>query len=241
MIGVQLIIAIYFWITTSSGLIPKPAGILIALKELFTHQGLMQEMYTSTKMCLHAMLLTVIISLFVSYATVMPFFRPLAFAITKFRFLTLVGLSFVFTLMTSSGYDLKISLLTFGMTVFFVTSLVQVVKNTTKNEYNHARTLGKTEWYVVWEVVILGKIDQVFDICKQNFAIAWMMVTMVEGISRADGGVGTMLLNQNKHLNLDAVFAIQLMVLSIGISLDYLFGVIKGLVCPYAILTVEQK
>lgn len=241
MIAVQLVITIGVWFTTSSPLIPKPGEILTSLSMLLSSEGLAQELYISTMMCLHAMLLTIIISLIVSYATVMPFFKPIAFVITKFRFLTLVGLSFVFTLLTSNGYNLKISLLTFGMTVFFVTSLVQVIQGITKNEYNHARTLGMSEWKVVWQVVIRGKLDTVFDIIRQNFAIAWMMVTMVEGISRSDGGVGTMLLNQNKHLHLDAVFAIQLMVLAMGITQDYLFGVAKGLVCPHATLTVEQK
>lgn len=241
MIIIQLVIALGMWITTSSSLLPKPGEILSSLSTLLSSEGLAQELYTSTMMCLHAMFLTIVISLFVSYATVMPFFKPIAFAITKFRFLTLVGLSFVFTLLTSNGYNLKISLLTFGMTVFFVTSLVQVVEGVTKNEYNHARTLGMNEWKVVWQVIIRGKLDSVFDIIRQNFAIAWMMVTMVEGISRADGGVGTMLLNQNKHLHLDAVFAIQLMVLVMGITQDYLFGVFKGLVCPHAALNVEQK
>ena len=45
---------------------------------------------------------------------------------------------------------------------------------------------------------------------RQNAAMGWMMLTMVEGISRSEGGVGAMLLNQNKHFHLSAVFAIQL-------------------------------
>lgn len=240
LVCVQIVAALFMWTTMSSPLIPRPGEIMTALKTLLTSEGLAQDLYMSTKMCLHAMLLTILISLAISYATVMPFFRPFAFLVTKLRFLTLVGLSFVFTLMTS-GYNLKVSLLVFGMTVFFVTSLVQVVQGVTKNEYNHARTLGMNEWQVVWQVVIRGKIDQVFEIIRQNFAIAWMMVTMVEGIVRSDGGVGTMLLNQNKHLHLDAVFAIQLMVVLVGITQDYLFGVIKKIVCPYASITVEQK
>lgn len=44
---------------------------------------------------------------------------------------------------------------------------------------------------------------------------------MVEGITRSEGGIGALLLNQNKYFNLSAVFAIQLTILAYGILQDY--------------------
>ena len=187
------------------------------------------------------MLIAIAVSLVISYLTVIPFFRPIAFIISKFRFLTLVGLAFYFALMTHGGQQLKVSLMVFGITVFFVTSLVTVITQISKNEFNHARTLRMSEWQVVWEVIILGRIDQVFEIIRQNFAIAWMMLTLVEGISRSEGGIGALLLNQNKHLHLDAVFAIQLVILVVGICMDYLIGILKNIFCPYATLATATK
>ena len=240
-VTLQIIGLGFYWTNNTSEILPRPGEIWEAFKELSTDGGLLGEMWTSMKLCLDAVIKTLIISLIVCYATVMPFFKPLAFLITKFRFLTLVGLSFIFTLMTEDGYDLKIWLLTFGMTVFFVTSMMRVINDITHNELNHARTLGMNEWRVVWEVVILSKVDKVFDIIRNNFAIAWMMLTLVEGLSRADGGVGAMLINQNKHLHLDAVFAIQFLILFVGVGMDYMFGVLKRMACPYAHLTKGFK
>ena len=157
------------------------------------------------------------------------------------RFLSLVGLSFVFTLMMHGGHNLKVSLLVFGMVVFFVTSMNEEIASIPRDEFNHARTLGMSEWRVVWEVIILGRIDRAFEILRQNFAVAWMMLTMVEGISRAEGGIGALLLNQNKHFRLDAVFAIQATIFIIGLTLDYLFGVAKRFLFPYADLTLEVR
>ena len=68
-----------------------------------------------------------------------------------------------------------------------------------------------------------------------------MMLTMIEGISRTEGGIGTMLLNQNKHFHLDAVFAIQIVILIVGIIMDYGIGALKNLFCPYASLTLEKR
>ena len=97
------------------------------------------------------------------------------------------------------------------------------------------------EWRVVWEVIILGQSDKAFDVLRQNAAISWMMLTMVEGMSRDGGGIGAALLDQNRHFHLSAVLAIQIMILVIGLSQDYAIGLVKNMFCPYANLTLERR
>src|SRR5437763_17101161 len=132
-------------------------------------------------------------------------------------------------------------MLVFAMTVFFVTSMAAVIVQIPKGTFDHARTLRMSEWRVVWEVVILGTADKAFEVLRQNAAMGWMMLTMVEGISRAEGGVGAMLLNQSKHFRLAEVFAIQIVVLLVGMTQDYAIGLARRLVCPYADLTMEKR
>lgn len=67
------------------------------------------------------------------------------------------------------------------------------------------------------------------------------MLTMVEGMARSEGGIGAMLLNQNKHFHLAAVMAIQLMILIVGLGQDYIIGLLKSIACPYATITLERK
>jgi NitT/TauT family transport system permease protein len=50
-----------------------------------------------------------------------------------------------------------------------------------------------------------------------------------------------MLLNQNKHFHIAEVFAIQITILLLGLLQDYGIGVLRGLVCPYADLTLERR
>ena len=57
---------------------------------------------------------------------------------------------------------------------------------------------------------------------------------MVEGISRAEGGLGAMILNQNKHFRLPEVYAIMLLILVVGLLLDYAMGLLSRTLCPYA-------
>ncbi len=240
MVVIQIAIFLLFWMFNSYQFIPKPTEIISAYPKLI-HLGIVKAVISSTFLCLEAMFFTIIISLLFSYLAVLPFFRPFAFIFTKARFLTLVGLSFIFLMIASDGHALKVSLLVFGMSVFFVTSMNDIINQIDKSEFNHARTLRMSEWQVVWEIVILSRIDKVFEVVRQNFAIAWMMLTMVEGLVRSEGGIGVLLLNENKYLRLDIVFAIQSIVLIIGIALDYFLGYLKVLVCPYSILTLEKK
>jgi NitT/TauT family transport system permease protein len=239
--AIQAGAALALWTFGVSSLIPTPAAIARAWVDMMFRGDLASELAASTTLACEAVAITFAISLAVSYATVLPFFRPLGQVVSKMRFLSLVGLSFVFTLLVSGGHGLKLWLLVFGMTVFYVTSMVEEIANIPKNEFSHARTLGMGEWRVVWEVIILGRLDRAFEILRQNFAVAWMMITMVEGISRAEGGVGAMLLSQNKHFRLDAVFAIQITIFALGIGIDYLFGVTKGFLFPYSTLTTEVR
>lgn len=241
MLAGQIAVVLLLWCYSTNALIPRPMGILSAWKELAVSGGLIQDLYISTKLCFHAIFISVIVSAVLAYLTVLPFFKPAGFVMEKMRFLPMVGLSFVFTLMSATGYDLKIKLLVFGMSVFILNSMIGVVHSVTANEYNHARTIFGNEWKVVWERVILGKAHQMMNAVKQNFAIAWTMLTFAEGLVRSDGGVGALMLNENKHLQLDSVFAIQMSLFFLGILIDYLFGVVRNMCFPYADLATQKR
>ncbi len=232
--------ALALWWLMPFRIIPKPAEVFHALGDLWM-EGLGRELIISFTLNLEALFWTVVLSLLLAYLTVLPAFRPIVAAVSKGRFLGLIGLTLIFTLTVGGGHRLKLSLLVFGMTVFFVTSMASVIANLPKEKFDHARTLGMGEWRVVWDVVVLGTADEAFEVLRQNAAIGWMMLTMVEGISRAEGGVGAMLLNQNKHFHIAEVFAIQIVILVVGILQDYAIGGLRRVICPYSELTLERR
>lgn len=240
-IVVEIVLALLGWLNSPFKVLPRPDEVLQALKTLWMTEGLGPELITSFKLNLEALAWSSLISLGLAYLTVIPVFRPLVTAISKGRFLSIVGFTFVFTLIFGGGHELKTSLLVFATSVFYVTSMAAVIAAIPKGDFDHARTLRMSEWRVVWEVVILGTADKAFEVLRQNAAIGWMMLTMVEGIVRSEGGVGAMLLNMNKHFILPEVFAIQLVILLVGLFQDYAIGVIRHLICPYADLTLERK
>lgn len=224
------------WFASPWATLPTPGEVFRAYRHLWFEEGMAWEVATTVKLIFHAMAYTVVISMVLSYATVIGALRPLVVAASKLRFLGLTGLVLLFTLITGGGYDLKVWLLTFGMTTFFVTSMARVVIEIPREQFDHMRVLGASELRILWEVVILGTADKALEVLRQNLAIGWAMITMVEGISRAEGGIGAMILNQNKHFHLAEVYAILLAILGIGLVMDYAMGVISNLLCPYAAL-----
>jgi NitT/TauT family transport system permease protein len=239
-VGFQLLMLFFIWVFSPTVFLPKPKEVFQAFSEMWM-EGLGGELITSFYLNLQAIALSTILSLLLAYLTVIPFFRPIVTLLSKLRFLSLVGLTFFFTLMATSGHGLKLYLLVFSVSVFFVTGMAEVVAAIPKERFDLARTLRMGEWRVVYEVVIVGQADKAFETLRQNAAMGWMMLTMVEGISRSEGGVGAMLLNQNKHFHLSAVFAIQISILFLGLAQDYVIGLLRRVFCPYASLTLERK
>ena len=241
-VAFQVAILVLIWINSPFPVLPQPGEVARAFSKLWFEQGLGRELWTSFTLNLEALGLTLLISLALSYLTVMPFFRPVAAAISKGRFLGLIGLTFVFTLMVGGGRPLEAR--PAGLRHDRLLRHLDGGGGAAipKEKFDHARTLRMSEWRVVWEVVILGTADKAFEVLRQNAAIGWMMLTMVEGISRSEGGVGAMLLNQNKHFHLAEVFAIQITILLVGMLQDYGIGALAAdLSAPTADLTLERR
>ena len=239
MVVMQVITTLALWHVMSDGLIPKPLKVAEAFIQLLSTSLLLENIVVSLVLTLKAMLYSIVITLFFSYLSVLPFFRSVAMFLVKCRYLTLTGLIFVFTLLTQNGSQLKLSLLIFGIVPFFVTSFLSVIVHINKQEYELCKTLGYNNWQTLYEVIIVGKADQVFEILRQNFAIAWLMITLVEGLSMSEGGVGTLLIKYNKYNDLTNVLALQLVIFMIGIGFDYLLGSIKRWLFPYTKLQTQ--
>ena len=239
MVILQVVITLTLWHTAADGLIPKPANVAESFLALLRTSLLMDNILASLMLTLKAMFYSIIITLFFSYLSVMPFFKSIAMFIIKCRYLTLTGLIFIFTLLTQDGSQLKLSLLVFGIVPFFVTSFLSVIVHINKQEYELCKTLGYNSWEALYEVIIIGKADQVFEILRQNFAIAWLMITLVEGLSMSEGGVGTLLIKYNKYNDLTNVLALQLVIFIIGVGFDYLLGSLKRWLFPYTKLQTQ--
>jgi NitT/TauT family transport system permease protein len=233
LVGTQVMITLLAWQLGGGGLIPPPSRVLAALGQLLATRLFVDNLLTSLLLTGKALFYSVVITLLFSYASVIPFFNPAAQFIVKCRYLTLTGLIFIFTLLSRDGGQLKLSLLLFGIVPFLTTSFLSIILHTPAQEFELCQTLGYNRWERLYEVIIVGKADQVFEVVRQNFAIAWMMITMVEGLNMSEGGIGALMIKYNKYNDLSHVLALQAAILALGLGFDYLLGVLRHWLFPY--------
>jgi len=237
----QVVVALMLWFASPNHLLPSPVDTIQAFPKLWNVEGVGTELVTSLVLNAQAIFFMLIIFLTLSYLTVVPFFRPIGTFLSLGRFNGFVGLPLIFTLIFGSPHTVKVALLVFGMGVYTVQAVSKLIENIPKEEFDHARTLRMGEWRVVWEVVILGHLDEVIDILRTNIAMGWMMLPMVEGRFRSEGGIGALLMNQDKHFALESIYAIQILVCIVGLIIDYGINVFKNIVCPHANLGLERN
>jgi ABC-type nitrate/sulfonate/bicarbonate transport system permease component len=231
-----IIFLILIWIIGTSGqkhLFPSPNQVFIGFSKLYS-EGLVVHIFSSLSLCFISISLAVLMSIIFAYSFPIPLLKPISEFITKLRFLPFTGLSYYATVLIQDGRNMQIAILVIFLTTFLTTSLISIIKDIPQEELDHAKTLKCSRWEVLWQVVILGRIDYVIDVIRQNLAITWMMIVTVESILIASGGLGVLIKNSDKFTNHGRVIALQLIILFIGLSLDWFINFIRKAIFRYS-------
>ena len=219
--------------TNESHMFPTIKQVVTGFKDLW-NAGLMTHIGSSLSLCGRAVVLSVIISLSFVYLSPLPLIKPISIAISKFRYLPLTGIAFYITVLINDARSVQIWILVTFMTTYLITSLLSMLKDIPEEEFFHARALGCNRWEVLWEVVIKGRFDYVIEIIRQNLAIVWMMLVTVESIMVAAGGLGFLIKNSDKFMSHGRIIALQLVILFVGLSMDFILTNLRKLLFRYS-------
>jgi len=237
----EIILALIFWNFSITKAFPTPLQTFNTFIDTIVSNDFLENLMSSLGTTFEAMFISMIIALIFSYGYKIPVIRPISVFISKCRYLTLTGLIFLFTMISSSSENLKLNLLVFGMTPFFITSMIAIIKDINKEEYELSYTLKYNKWETLYEVIIVGRLDQVIEIIRQNFAMSWLMITMVEAKNMSGGGLGTMLIIADKYLQVDKMFAILLIILLLGIFFDWFLSFLRYQIFGYLNYSTEKN
>jgi ABC-type nitrate/sulfonate/bicarbonate transport system permease component len=221
-LSIWVVLLLAIWFAGTSGekhLFPSPSQVFKGFSDLYI-EGLVVHILNSLILCFLSIFLAIIISMLLAYSWPIPALKPLSEFVTKFRFLPFTGLSFYVALMIHDARNMQIWILVIFLTTFLTTSLIAVIKDIPEEEFDHAKTLKCSRWEVLWQVIVLGRLDYVIDVIRQNLAIAWMMLVTVESIVVASGGLGFLIKNSDKFMNHGRIIALQIIILLIGLGLD---------------------
>lgn len=235
-IFIWIALLIGYWIFASAGskhLFPTPGQVWDGFQSLY-NEGLVVHIASSLSLCIQAAAISIVISLLLVYLSPLPALKPLAVALSKLRYLPLTGITFYLAILVSNARTMQIGVLFIFMSLYFITSLLAVLKDIPAEEIDHARSLKCSRWEVLLEVVIKGRMDYVLDVLRQNLAIVWMMLVTVESILVAAGGLGVLIKNSDKFMNHGRIVALQLVILAVGLLLDWVLNTTRKSVFKYS-------
>lgn len=230
-----------YWTQYSSPIFPRPLEVLSALKSLWMEQDLFREIMTSFRVNVEALLIASIVSLGLAILSVVPAVAPLVAIIRRLRFVGFTGLTIVFLFVFGGGHQLKLGILSVGIGLFLTDVGTDIVSQVSQQQLDYSRTLRNNEWQVLWKVVVRGRLDVMIDAIRSNAAMSWIMITAVEGLVRSEGGLGGMVLSQNRTFRLPDIFAIATVFMMVGLGQDIGIGRLKMLICPHVAFRAGRR
>ena len=150
----QCIILAVLWVAMPNDVLPSPVEVFTAWNNLALQNGLLIELGQSAVTIAQALLYSSIISAVVAYGASLAVIRPIASGIATLRFLGFAGITFIFTMLTTDGGELKVWLLTFGMTVFLLTNVLSVTMSITQADVDYAKTLRMSKFRTVYDLLV---------------------------------------------------------------------------------------
>ena len=227
MVIAQVGLVLFLFQVFHSPIVPAPSEIFGSLVGLIQSSDFWSNLFDSLVVTIEAMSFSIILTAIIVYLSTIPFFKPLSQLISRLRYLTLTGLVYLFIVFTNDMGQLKLSLLMFGIVPYFTTSFLSTINAIPQQQLDKAFINRKTAWESLLEVIVIGRVDQLFEVMRQNFAISWMMITTVEAYDMSEGGIGTLFIKGNRAHDLPLLFAMLIVVLSLGLLFDWLLSYIR--------------
>ena len=215
----SLLLLAWLFLVPEKTLFPRLGEVVTGWVQMWNN-GFFYEILASLRLCLIATVISVIVSSIIAYSTTIPFFRPIGTFFTKLRYNPIQGFTLFLTQISGGGRKFQIILLVIFMSFYFIDSLIVMIKAIPEEDIIRRKAQKMSNWQVLWKVVILDRLDYLFEIVRQNLSITFMMLVSVEAMNKAAGGMGAILNDTNRALNFPKIFAIQITILLVGILID---------------------
>lgn len=230
------IMPILIWMILPDSKFPPVSEIIEAFPKLISKNDLINNFIISISFCFKCVFYSTVIAFIFFAISQIPILKPFVVFCRKFRFLPSVGLSFLFMRLTGDVDSQMTWIMVFGVSTYLIDSAVGLALSVTNDQVDYTKSLRLSPFESLRELIIYGKLSDFLGIVIQNFAIAWMLLASVENICKSSGGIGVVIAESAKYTRLHEVYAIQILILFTGVSLDFLLNKLKGFLFPYTIL-----
>lgn len=240
-------IFLVFWaILASSGFVnklflPPPLQVAESLKDLLIHGQLLSDIGSS--------LFRIILGFLISAAVAIPMGIALA---TSDRTEALIEplLGFVRYIPPSAfiplailwfgiGENEKIFIIFLGVAPYLALLVADAVANTKKELIEAALTLGASSTSLITKVIIPYSMPAVWDAMRLMMGAAWTFVIIAE-IVGATSGLGHLMIESQRFLRTDNIFASIVVVGFLGLLTDYFFKLTYKIFFPWTQKTTRS-
>lgn len=217
----------------TSKYLPPLKEVVMAFPTLITERDLDHHFIHSMKFCLTSVFYSFLIGLSFAYLSVIPIFRTFCLFARKFRFLPSIGLGFLFMQITPDIESRMMWMMVFGICVWMIDGMVGIALSITQDSVRYAMSLRLSHWKTFRELLLFGKAPDMMSAAISTFAISWTLLSAIENISKASGGIGVVIAESNKYFRLDQVYATQILILLTGIGIDFFLNKLRRWFFPF--------
>lgn len=195
-------------------LIPTPQDVWDALGHLY-QRGLLVEIWVSASVVLTASFAIALpIGLVLSYLHLIGWFRYPVALLASFRNAPPLVFYTALLFLQYGGRHLKVATMAFIILTFFLSARIYAAQP--REEIEHGICMRMTPWQILWHRPIMGKMHIALTDFVPCVGMGWAMLSMVEGLSRSEGGLGDLLIQQDKIIGLAGIFAIAVVGVLLG-------------------------
>lgn len=211
--------------------VPTPMAVWDKFSFLY-ELGLVDDFVVSLKVIILASGIVLPLGCFLAYMYEAPFFKPPIMLIAGLSNLGPMGVVAACLYMGFSGMEVKVYTMTFVILVYFLSSLIQ--NRPTQDTLDMAKTMNMSSWQSLWHVTIMGRLYDTLKTFIPNVAMGWAMLSVVEATNRDAGGLGDVLIKQDKISSMAGIAVIMIISLVFGLLIRYCMRKIIDLAFPAA-------
>lgn len=214
--------------------LPTPTKVLSSIISLITEGSLLSDIFASFYRILLGFLLSLAISL------------PLGISLgisRRFEALTEPLIAFIRYIPPSAFIPLaiiwfgigdleKVAILFLGVAPYLTLLIADIVISTKREFVEAALTLGASRKNIITKVVIPNSMPGIWDSFRLMIGAAWTFVIIAE-IVGASSGLGHLMIESQRFLKTDNIFAAIVIIGFLGLATDYFFKITYKIFFPW--------
>lgn len=214
--------------------LPTPTGVLSAIISLLIEGSLLADIFASVYRILLGFLLSLIVSLPLGIALGMSrrfeaFTEPLIAFIRYIPPSAFIPLAIIWF---GIGDLEKVIIIFLGVAPYLTLLISDIVINTRRELVEVALTLGATDKNIITKVVLPNSLPGMWDSFRLMVGAAWTFVVIAE-IVGASSGLGHLMIESQRFLRTDNIFAAIIVIGILGLATDYFFKVTYKIFFPW--------